>query len=143
MHIRPCFLYRSVAVTLITLISFLQIPSASATPKPLDPGTVHARVMKRGVDRWIALEERNGVQLFGRILSIGDTSFTLQLHNDPQTTEIPYSDVAYLRTGFTAGERGFMVAGIIAVAGLAAWGFIHVHDLNNKPLTPPSTLVLP
>ena len=143
MHIRPCFLYRSVAVTLTALISFLQIPSASATPKPLDPGTVHARVMKRGVDRWIALEERNGVQLFGRILSIGDTSFTLQLHNDPQTTEIPYSDVAYLRTGFTAGQKGFMLASIGAVAGLAIWGFVHVHNLSNKQLTPPVLPALP
>jgi hypothetical protein len=127
----------------VTLVVLLLVPSAFANPKPLDPVTVHARVLKRGVGRWIALEERDGIDLFGRIISIGDTSFTLQLHNDPQTTEVLYSDVAYLRTGFTTGQKVFMVAGFGAVAGLSIWGFIHVHDLANKPLTSPSTPAFP
>lgn len=120
-------------------ICLLLVPKLSlAEPKPLDAGTVHVRVIKRGINNWIALQEYNGVQLFGRIIAIGDRSFTLQLHNDPATTEISYADVAYLRTGFTTGQKAFMIGGIAAVAGFAAYGFIHIHNLENKPLTPPA-----
>jgi hypothetical protein len=123
----------------LVAICLLLVPNLSlAEPKPLDPGTVHVRVMKRGINNWIALQEFDGVQLFGRIIAIGDRSFTLQLHNDPQTTEISYTDVAYLRTGFTAGQKALMIGGIAAVAGFAAYGFIHIHNLENKPLTPPA-----
>jgi hypothetical protein len=119
-------------------ICLLLVPKLSlAEPKPLDPGTVHGRVIKRGINNWIALEEYNGVRLFGRIIAIGDRSFTLQLHNDPATTEISYADVAYLRTGFTTGQKVAMISGVAAVAGFAAYGFIHIHNLADKSLTPP------
>jgi hypothetical protein len=133
-------MYRAIAMLAICA---LLLPSiASAAPKPLDPGTVHVRIMKRGVNNWIALQENNGVQLFGRIIAINDQSFTLQLHNDPQTTEILYTDVVDLRTGgFTKGQTIFMVAGIGAVVGLGIWGFVHVHNLQNKPLEPPMPAV--
>jgi hypothetical protein len=94
--------------------------------------------MKRGVNNWIALQENNGVQLFGRILAIDDHSFTLQLHNDPQTTEILYSDVEYLQTGWTAGQKVFLIGGLAAVAGGAIYGFVHIHNLENKPLPTPT-----
>jgi hypothetical protein len=126
------------AIAMFAICALLLPSIASAAPKPLDPGTVHVRIMKRGVNNWIALQENNGVQLFGRIIAINDQSFTLQLHNDPQTTEILYADVVDLRTGgFTKGQTIFMVAGIGAVVGLGIWGFVHVHNLQNKPLEPP------
>src|SRR5580658_2748221 len=87
------------AIAMLVICALLLPSIASAAPKPLDPGTVHVRIMKRGVNNWIALQENNGVQLFGRIIAINDQSFTLQLHNDPQTTEILYTDVVDLRTG--------------------------------------------
>jgi hypothetical protein len=123
----------------LVAICLLLVPNLSkAEPKPLDPGTVHVRVIKRGVNNWIALQEQDGVQLFGRIIAIGDRSFTLQLHNDPETTEVSYIDVAYLRTGFTAGQKVLMIGGIAAVTGFAAYGFIHIHNLADKPLAPPT-----
>jgi hypothetical protein len=127
-----------------TLTALFVIPtSAFAQPKPLDPVTVHKRVLKRGEGNWIAVEEFNGVDLFGKIIDIGDQSFKLQLHNDPQTTEIRYSDVAYLRTGFTTGQKIFMIGGIAAVAGVSIWGFVHVHNLENKQLSSQPTGLLP
>ena len=123
----------------LLLISLLTTPAVSyAQPKPLDPGTVHVKIIKRGVNNWIALQENNGVQLFGRILAIDDHSFTLQLHNDPQTTEILYSDVVYLQTGMTAGQNAILFGGLAAVAGGAIYGFVHIHNLNNKPLPTPT-----
>jgi len=121
------------------LISLLTAPTlTNAQPKPLDPGTVHVKIMKRGVNNWIALQENNGVQLFGRILAIDDHSFTLQLHNDPQTTEILYSDVEYLQTGMTVAQKVILFGGLAAVAGGATYGFVHIHNLDNKPLPTPT-----
>jgi hypothetical protein len=126
------------SMSLILVTALLTPAIANATPKPLDPGTVHVKVLKRGVGNWIAIQENNGVQIFGRIIAIGDQSVTLQLHNDPKTTEILYTDVEYIQTGFTAGQKVFMVAGIAAVAGFATYGFVHIHNLEDKPLTPPA-----
>ena len=111
---------------------------ALANPKPLDPGTAHVKILKRGIGNFLAIQEVNGVQIWGRILEIGDHSVILQLHNDPQTTEVFYTDIAYLRTGFTTGQKIFAVVGIGAVAGSAIYGFVHIHNLENKPLVPPT-----
>ena len=123
----------------LLLISLLTTPTLTyAQPKPLDPETARYKIMKRGVNNWIALQENDGVQLFGRIIAIDDHSFTLQLHNDPQTTEILYSDVVYLQTGWTTTQKVICFSGIAAVAGGAIYGFVHIHNLENKPLpTPP------
>lgn len=137
----PVLLQRSLSLLSIALLS---APAPSyAQPKPLDPGTVHVKIVKRGVNNWIALQENNGVQLFGRILAIDDHSFTLQLHNDPQTTEILYSDVEYLQTGWTTGQKLFLFGGLAATAGFAAYGIVHIHNLENKPLPTPPTPPFP
>jgi hypothetical protein len=123
---------------LLVLAALAVSQTANASPKPLDAGTVHVKVLKRGVGNWIAIQERNGVELFGRIIEIDDHSFFVQLHNDPQTTEILYTDVQDLRTGFTTGQKVFMFAGIGAVAGLSIYGFVHLHNVENQPLVPPT-----
>lgn len=132
-------LYRLIAGMLMAAI--LSPTMALANPKPLDPGTVHVKILRRGMGNWIGIQEINGVQIFGRILEIDDHSVILQLHNDPQTTEVFYTDIAYLRTGFTSGQKILMVVGIGAVAGSAIYGFVHIHNLENKPLTPPTPAV--
>jgi hypothetical protein len=130
-------LYQYVAALLIT--ATLTPTIASANPRPLDPGTVHVKILKRGIGNFIALQEINGVQIWGRILEIGDHSVILQLHNDPQTTEVFYTDIAYLRTGsFTKGGAALLIVGIGAVAGLGIYGAVHLHNLENKPLVPPT-----
>jgi hypothetical protein len=98
---------------------------------------VRARIAKRGVDHWVALEERSGVQLVGRILSIGDVGFTLQLHNDPQTTNVAYADVAYLRTGISGGEKAWIGASIGGFAAFSIWAAVHFHN-QEKTLPPPT-----
>lgn len=139
MHSNIRKLYR---FTTSLVISAILTPTITlANPKPLDPGTVHVKILKRGIGKFIAIQEVNGVQIWGRILDIGDHSVILQLHNDPQTTEVFYTDIAYLRTGFTTGQKIFMFAGIGAVAGSAIYGFVHIHNLENKPLTPPTPAV--
>ena len=136
--LRPSFARFPMRAVAALVIAALLTPSlANASPKPLDAGTVHVRVLKRGVGNFIALQQQDGIQLFGRILAIGDHSFTLQLHNDPQTTEVFYADVAYLRTGFSGAQKAVLFGGLAATAGFGIWGFVHIHNLQNKPLQPP------
>jgi hypothetical protein len=132
----------SPAIAALSITAVLTPTLANASPKPLDPGTVHVRVLKRGIGNFIALQQQDGIQLFGRILAIGDQSFTLQLHNDPQTTEVFYTDVAYFRTGFSGGQKALLFGGLAATAGFGIWGFVHIHNLENKPLQPPPTPAL-
>ncbi len=128
------------SATASLLILLLLIPAnAIAKTKPLDAVTVHARIAKRGIGNIVGVEENTGVILAGRILGINSDSFTLQLFNDPEPVIILYSDVTDLRTGPT---RGFWIAtgvGFAAVTGLAIWGFVHVHNLqqqNQLPMQP-------
>jgi hypothetical protein len=128
---------------MLLAVTLLNPTLAQATPKPLDPGTVHVRLLKRGIGNWVALQENNGVQLAGRIIAISDHSFALQLHNDPQTTEIDYTDVAYLQTGIGTSGKVLLGVGLALVAGSATYGIIHANNLSNKPLVPPTPPALP
>jgi|ERR1035438_2121501 hypothetical protein len=126
--------YAAIASLLIAL--FVVPPGAYAKAKPLDAVTVHARIMKRGIDNPVAVALNNGVELWGRIIAINTDSFTLQLFNDPQPVTVNYADVVDMRTGPTRGFWIFTAAGIGALAGLTIWGFVHVHNLQQQNQLP-------
>ncbi len=115
------------------LIAIFLIPAeALAAPKPLNAVTVQDKIVKRGVNGWICVEENSGVALVGRIIAIDPDSFTMQLPNDPEPVTVRYAEVIDLRAG---PSRGFWIwtgAGLAAVAGTAVWGFVHVHNLAQQ-----------
>lgn len=132
----------SAATASLLIFLFLIPPNAGAKSKPLDAATAHARIVKRGINSVVGVEESNGVILGGRIISIDPDTFTLQLFNDPQPITILYADVTAVQTG---SSRGFWIAtgvGIAAVTGFAIWGFVHAHNfqqqhqLPNQPSVP-------
>jgi hypothetical protein len=127
-------LYAVVASLLIALL--VVPPVASAKAKPLDAATVHARIVKRGIDNPVAVALNNGVELWGRIIAIHTDSFTLQLFNDPQPVTVNYADVVDLRTGPARGFWIFTGAAIGVAAGFAIWGFVHVHNLQQQNQLP-------
>ncbi len=133
----------SAAVASLLIAIFLVPTDALAAPKPLNATTVHEKVVKRGVNGWIGVEENTGVVLVGRIIAINPDSFTMQLPNDPEPVTVMYADVIDMRTGPTRGFWILTGAGIAAVTGMAVWGFVHVHNLQqqqpqlpNMPATP-------
>jgi len=126
------------------LIAVLLIPPAAwARSKPLDAATVHARIVKRGLDNWVGVEQANGVALFGRIIAINPDTFTLQLPNDPEPVTVAYANVIDLRTGFTRGQKIFGICAIAGTAAFAIWGFVHVHDLQQQKLPEPTAPAFP
>ncbi len=123
-------------VTSLALACALLAPGvASAKTKPLDPATVQARILKRGIGNWICVEEVNGIALVGRIVSINEDSVGLQLQNYPEVTPVLYSNIVDLRTGLS--EKGFWTITGIGVGAGVAIAAISIHEFNeNKPKIP-------
>ncbi|HEX4032231.1 MAG TPA: hypothetical protein VHX20_17840 [Terracidiphilus sp.] len=121
---------------MLPLCALLWPAAASARSKPLDPVTVHDRIVKRGVGSWICVEEANGIALVGRVVSIGDQSVGLQLENYPEVTPVPYLDIVGLRTGISK-KAMFTIIGVSlgAAAAMAAVGF---HELNENRVGTPT-----
>jgi len=137
---RSRFSWFSASIASLLVVLLTLSPTAWAKAKPLDAAKVHQRILRRGIDNQVGVETNNGVELVGRIIAINADSFTLQLFNDPEPVTIHYADVIDLRTG---PSRAFWIAtgvGIGVVAGMAIWGFEHVHNLdqqNKLPNMPP------
>ena len=132
-------------VVVVSICALLTPSFAIAAPKPMDAATVRARVEKRGIDRWIAVKDKTGLELVGRIIAIGDVGFTIQLPNDPQPTEIAYADVIDLRTGYTSGEKTFIFASLAGAAGFGIWAAVHFHNVSSQHQlpNPPTQPVFP
>lgn len=128
----------SIAASIASLlIALLAVPAAAyAKAKPLDAATVHARILKRGIDNPVGVEMNSGVELVGRIIAINTDRFTLQLFNDPEPVTILYADVIDLRTGPGHGFWILTGIGIGVVTGMAIWGFVHVHNLQQQNQLP-------
>jgi hypothetical protein len=131
---------RALSATTATLLTpFVALALSQPTPalasrKPLDAATVHEKVFKRGVDRWICVKEDNGIVLVGRILSIGSQSFMMQAHHEDHPTEIFYKDVIEFRGGLS---RGGVIAAIVVPTAMMGVGIgiaVHLHDDFNKQL---------
>ncbi len=134
-------LSRSAAMLLVCSLVAVSAPIALA--KPLTPETVHARILKRGLGNWVGVELLNGTAIVGRIVSVDEESFGLQLHNDPGITPVRYSDVVGLQMGISRGAFwGILIAGIGGTAAMAAIGFSQMHQHAQMP-TLPSQPVFP
>jgi len=125
-------LSRCIAMLLIGTLLAVSAPVALA--KPLNAESVHARILKRGVGNWVGVELQNGTAFVGRIVSVDEQSFGLQLHNDPAITPVRYSDVAGLNTGISHGA--FWAITAVGVGGLIAMALIAHHELSKQPTFP-------
>jgi len=110
---------------------------ANAAPKPLTPETVHARILKAGLGNFAAVQLQDGVAFGGRIVSIDDQSFSLQLHNDPEVTAVFYRDVVQVSTGISHGAFWTILGvGIGGVVAMAVVGFHEVNKHSQMPTMP-------
>jgi small nuclear ribonucleoprotein (snRNP)-like protein len=120
------------------------IPMASSSRNPLTPDVVHARILKLGMGYWAGVQLQNGIAFSGRIVSIDENSFGMQLYGDPEITPVAYSDVVYLQTGMTV--KGFWIltgVGFAAVTTAAIVGFHEVHSQQQQMPTLPTQPVTP
>ncbi len=135
MNLRTRTYLRLVSRFLISALLMASAPFAAA--KPITPIQVHERIVKRGAGNWVGVELNNGTAVFGRVVSIDDDSFGLQLHNDPTVTAIRYADVVNLHTGISkGGVLALVIAGAGGVAAMAAIGMHEVHAHEQMPNLP-------
>lgn len=115
----------------VVAVSMFPLTSHART---LTPDQVRAYVAKQGVGHGIAVLDKSGLELYGKILAIGPDRFSMQVLYAPQATEVMYADVQDVRTGFsswTTGEKAALYAGIGGFVGFSVWAavhFIHVKD---------------
>jgi hypothetical protein len=107
-------------------------PVASA--RAITPDKIHARVVKQGMGNLVGVELQNGTAFWGRIVSIDEQSFGLQLHNDPAITPVLYSDVLRLHTGISHGA--FWGIAIAGVGGMVAIALVAHHEMAKMPTLP-------
>lgn len=124
-------------------IVYLQkrLPMAYLSHRPVTPEAVHARLLKRGLGNWAGVQLLNGVVVYGAIINIGDSSFGLQLYGDSEVTPVAYSDVVYLQTGLTGGQKALFIILPIAAGGAMIGTAVAMH--NNMPKQPPLPTIPP
>lgn len=123
---------RSMRLVSAVLLAAMFFPLAAYARTPMTPDEVRDRVVKRGINNGIGVLEKNGLELYGKVLSIGSDRFVMQVLYAPQVTEVMYADVADLRTGMTAGEKTFLFTSLGVAAGLAIYLTVHfVHTSND------------
>lgn len=118
---------------LLVVLAFTFFPLSSYA-RTLTPDQVRDYVVKHGVNKPIAVLEKNGLELYGKILSIGQDQFVMQVMYAPDATEVKYVDVQDIRTGYsswTPGEKTFLWVSIGAMAGLTIWGIVHFVNSSN------------
>jgi hypothetical protein len=109
--------------------------SASGTARgELTADTVHARILKRGLGNWTGVQLENGVAFCGRVVSIDQDSFGMQLYGDVEITPVAYNDVVALQQG--ASMKAFWIFLGAGLGGMAAISVVSIHEMNKKMQMP-------
>jgi small nuclear ribonucleoprotein (snRNP)-like protein len=112
------------------------MPMARFSRNPLTPEAVHARLLKLGMGNWAGVQLQNGIAFSGRIVSIDENSFGMQLYGDPEITPVAYSDVVYLQTEMTM--KGFWIMTGVGFGAVATAAFVGFHEMNSHKMQMPT-----
>jgi hypothetical protein len=132
-------LNRTVAVALIAAMFSL---AAGASPKQVNPETIHRKILERGTGKWVCVDMKNGTAVLGRIAAIHEQSFDMQLDNYPDVTTIAYADVERIRR-VGLGRKGTVIMIGAGVGGAIAIGLIAQHEMNNIKMSQPALPTTP
>lgn len=127
-------LLKSIAVVLVC--AMMAPPESLAAPRKSNPEAIHAKVVKRGIGNWVCIEEANGILLTGRIATIEEQAFGMQLENYPEITMIRYTDVVRLRSLGGSGKTMGIWIGVSTAAFVAVALIMHHEFEKNKPTLP-------
>jgi small nuclear ribonucleoprotein (snRNP)-like protein len=112
------------------------MPMARTSRNPLTPEVVHARLLKLGMGKWAGVQLQNGVAFSGRIVSIDENSFGMQLYGDPESTPVAYDDVVYLQTGMT--PRAFWIMTGVGFGAVTTAAIVGFHEVNSHKIQLPT-----
>jgi hypothetical protein len=112
-------LARFFAVLLIVTTTAQAVAYVSS---PMDPTAVKQQLLKHGVGKMVKIKELDDKSFRGKIISLGDTSVTLQDGSKP-AMEIPFAQVAGVHNpGLSRGARTtlIVVGGVVIVLVVVA-----------------------
>jgi hypothetical protein len=131
-----------VRVVAVALIAALFPFAANASPKTVNPETIHRKIVERGTGRWACIDMKNGTAVVGRIAAIYEESFDIQLDNYPEATTLAYADVQRVRNVGLSGKGLAIMIGAGA-AGMVAVAVVAEHNMNNLKNNQPTLPTLP
>lgn len=119
-------LLKGVAIALV----FSLLGSSAAYAKPVNPETIHRKIVQRGIGNWVCVEEANGILLVGRITNVDEQSFGMQLENYPEITTVRYDQVVKLHN-YGWSNKAMIAWTAVGVGGVVAFALIAHHEMNN------------
>lgn len=120
-------------IAFVLLVSILGDSLAYAETPTLPPATAKQMVQARGVGKGIKVKEADGTTIRGKIVSIGEDSFGVQV-GSKAATEISYAQVTMVqRPGLSTWAKVGILLGV-AVAATAAISVAYdgEHSLPNS-----------
>lgn len=115
---RPTTLRLNRIATLLLVILFLSERVALAIPTP-DAASAKQQIAARGVGKGVKVHEADGAVLRGKIVSLQDDTFSIQVGSKPPV-EIAYANVrAVEKAGLSSGAKIGIGIGVGVVAGTA------------------------
>ena len=121
----------------VTLIASLLPIVGSAQPKSVNPETIHRKVVERGTGNWIRVDTKNGTTIVGRITSMGEQSFGIELEKYLEPTVIAYSDVQRVGKAGSKGRKLALSLGIGA-AGTVAMALVAQSQMSSMNSSQPT-----
>lgn len=130
---------KGIAVALVCAL----LGSSAAYAKPVNPETIHRKIVQRGIGSWVCVEESNGVLLLGRITSVDEQSFDMQLDNYPDDlATVRYDQVVKLHN-YGWSNKAMIWWTVAGVGGVAAFALIAHHEMNNFKNNEPTLPAMP
>lgn len=131
----PCLRHlRLISLLLCVCVLFNSTMFAAV---PLDAATVKQQIQSHGVSSVVRLSRKDGGELKGRIVSIGEDSCVLQVKKQPAPVTVAFADVTKVKgPGLSTGAKVGIIAGVCVVAAVGIAAIIFDHNFKFPKTIP-------
>jgi len=118
------------ATALLLALTFVTERAAFATSSP-DAASAKQQIAARGVGKGVKVHEADGTVLRGKIVSMGEDSFGMQVGSKP-VVEVPFANVREVQgPGLSKGAKIAIWTGVGVLVLVIAVGASYAHAANG------------
>ena len=100
--------------------------------EPSDTATLKQQIASHGVGAVVRLSRKNGSEIKGKIVSIGDDACTLQVKKEPAPVNVLYADVNKVRgSGLSHGAKVGIIVGACVLAAVGIAAIVVTHKITT------------
>jgi hypothetical protein len=127
------YLFRAISLTLILTTTASSISRADTREvTPMDPSTLHQKLVARGIGKGVNVTEVDGTKANGTLIAIDADSFQIKPGDSDQPTRILNSQVAkFGNSGLSTGAKVAIGVGIGAIIFVVVAVIAVGHALKN------------